>query len=139
MRLIARFDMVLILSAAGACQLPSPRRDEMAIALEDCPYLVQTSVAAHAFISTPTSFADSITESFFRAPVSKRREFRWGRALFESFAFLSIEQAYVVHDDYRWVVVENGVPFNHYWSDYKQSLSSWVNAGWNDGDPALYS
>ena len=33
----------------------------------------------------------------------------------------------------------NGVPFNHYWHDYKQSLSSWVHSGWNDGDPALYS
>jgi len=44
-----------------------------------------------------------------------------------------------VHDDYRWVVVENGVPFNHYWRDYKQSLSTWINAGWNDGDPSLYS
>ena len=38
--------------------------------------------------------------------------FHWKRALFESFVFLSIEQGYVVHDDYRWVVVENGVPFN---------------------------
>ena len=65
--------------------------------------------------------------------------FHWGRALFESFTFLSIEQAYVVHEDYRWVVIENGVPFNHYWRDYKQSLSSWVHAGWNDGDPSLYS
>lgn len=67
------------------------------------------------------------------------KDFTWGRALLESFLFLSIEQAYVVHDDYRWVVVENGVPLDHYWRDYKQSLSAWVNAGWNDGDPALYS
>src|SRR5215472_16346190 len=65
--------------------------------------------------------------------------FHWGRALFESFAFLAIEQAYVVHDDYRWVVSENGVPFNHYWRDYKQSLHTWVNAGWDDGDNPLYS
>lgn len=73
-------------------------------------------------------------------PVPERREgFHWGRALTESFIFLSIEQAYVVHDDYRWVVVEKGIPFNHYWRDYKQSLSSWVNAGWDDGDPKLYS
>ena len=43
-----------------------------------------------------------------------------------------------MHDDYRWVVVENGVPFNHHWRDYKQSLSTWINAGWNDGDPSLY-
>jgi hypothetical protein len=65
--------------------------------------------------------------------------FRWKRALFESFIFLSIEQAYVVHDDFRWVVVENGVPFNHYWRDYKQSLTTWIHSGWDDGDPKMYS
>ncbi len=70
---------------------------------------------------------------------ARKQGFHWGRALMESFVFLSIEQAYVVHDDYRWVVAENGVPFNHYWRDYKQSLSAWVNAGWDDGDPKLYS
>src|SRR5438876_2857528 len=70
---------------------------------------------------------------------SRKPGFRWKRALFESFTFLSIEQAYVVKDDFRWVVIENGVPLNHYWVDYKQSLSSWVHAGWDDGDPLLYS
>jgi hypothetical protein len=67
--------------------------------------------------------------------------FHWGRALLESFTLLSIEQAYVVHDDWRWVggsQSENGVPFDHYWRDYKQSLSSWVHSGWNDGDPNMY-
>src|SRR5438067_6064358 len=70
---------------------------------------------------------------------SRKPGFRWKRALFESFTFLSIEQAYVVKDDFRWVVIENGVPFNHYWRDYKQSLSTWVHSGWDDGDPVLYS
>jgi len=70
---------------------------------------------------------------------SRKPGFRWKRALFESFTFLSIEQAYVVKDDFRWVVIENGVPFNHYWSDYKQSLSTWVHSGWDDGDQVLYS
>ena len=65
--------------------------------------------------------------------------FHWGRALFESFTLLSIEQAYVVHDDYRWVRSENGIPFNHYWRDYKQSLHAWVSSGWDDGDAFLYS
>jgi hypothetical protein len=37
------------------------------------------------------------------------------------------------------VVIENGVPFNHYWRDYKQSLKSWIDSGWDDGDPLLYS
>jgi hypothetical protein len=100
---------------------------------------VQASVASDPSASHPSDFKNGIGASFFRAPARKAQKFRWGRALFESFMFLSIEQAYVVHDDYRWVVVENGVPLNHYWSDYKQSLSTWVNPGWNDGDPPLYS
>ncbi|MGA9507683.1 MAG: hypothetical protein WBV55_03445 [Candidatus Sulfotelmatobacter sp.] len=61
--------------------------------------------------------------------------FHWGRALTESLTFLLIEQAYVVHTDFRWVVSENGIPFNHYWRDYKQSLSEWTQSGWDDGDP----
>ncbi|MBV9623450.1 MAG: hypothetical protein JOZ14_05675 [Acidobacteria bacterium] len=74
-------------------------------------------------------------------PVSRPggQGFHWRRALTESFAFLAIEQAYVVHEDYRWVTIENGVPFNHYWRDYKQSLSTWIHSGWDDGDPFLYS
>jgi len=58
-----------------------------------------------------------------------------GTALTESFTFLVIEQAYVVHTDFRWVVSENGIPFNHFWRDYKQSLSEWTQSGWDDGDP----
>jgi len=66
------------------------------------------------------------------------QKFHWKRALEESLTFLTIEQAYVVHEDYRWVVAENGIPFNHYWRDYKQSLNAWIHSGWNDGDPNLY-
>jgi len=65
----------------------------------------------------------------------KKESFHWRRALSESFTFLVIEQAYVVHTDFSWVVSENGVPFNHFWRDYTQSLSEWVHSGWNDGDP----
>ena len=75
------------------------------------------------------------------AAVQEKPKFHWGRALFESFALLSIEQAYVVHTDWKWVAgsnSENGVPFNHYWRDYKQSLSAWIHSGWNDGDPNMY-
>jgi len=68
----------------------------------------------------------------------EQSKFQWRRALTESFTFLVIEQAYVVHDDYRWVISENGVPFNHYWRDYKQSLHAWIHSGWNDGDPNMY-
>ena len=66
---------------------------------------------------------------------NEKQGFHWGRALTESLTFLLIEQAYVVHTDFRWVVSENGIPFNHYWRDYKQSLSEWTQSGWDDGDP----
>jgi hypothetical protein len=69
------------------------------------------------------------------APARERQGFHWHRALTESFTFLLIEQAYVVHTDFRWVVSENGIPFNHYWRDYKQSFSEWTKSGWDDGDP----
>lgn len=69
------------------------------------------------------------------SPEPEQTGFHWGRALTESFTFLLIEQAYVVHTDFRWVVSENGIPFNHYWRDYRQSLSEWTHSGWDDGDP----
>ncbi len=68
----------------------------------------------------------------------EKQGFHWGRALTESFTFLVIEQAYVVHTDFRWVVSENGIPFNHFWRDYKQSLSEWTQSGWDDGDPSWF-
>jgi hypothetical protein len=49
--------------------------------------------------------------------------------------FLVIEQAYVVHTDFRWVVSKNGIPFNHYRRDYMQSFSAYAHSGCNDGDP----
>jgi len=113
---------------------PRPTGGEVAnagseVVLPDAPQAVSTEV--------PSS---KQRDSFISAPKSETKEgFHWRRALLESFIFLSIEQAYVVHDDYRWVVSENGVPFNHYWRDYKQSLSTWVHSGWDDGDPLLYS
>ena len=91
--------------------------------------------------STPdrTNFRDNAFVS--SSSQTKPQGFHWGRALLESFMLLSIEQAYVVHDDWRWVggfSSENGVPFNHYWRDYKQSLSTWIHSSWNDGDPNMY-
>lgn len=84
---------------------------------------------------------DSSSSFVTSTEVRDKQGFHWGRALFESFALLSIEQAYVVHTDWKWVAgsnSENGVPFNHYWRDYKQSLSAWIHSGWNDGDPNMY-
>jgi hypothetical protein len=89
-------------------------------------------------VSAETPRSDPPAAFVASQPVPRKEGFHWGRALLESFMFLSIEQAYVVKDDYRWVVTENGVPFNHYWRDYKQSLHSWIDSGWSDGDPNLY-
>lgn len=139
MPLVAQFLTALVLSAVGLAQLPSSRCDTIPAAVEECPYTVMQPEPVNGPTSISAKFSDGISENFFHASAPKRQGFRWGRALFESFTFLAIEQAYVVHDDYRWVVVENGIPLNHYWHDYKESLSSWIHSGWNDGDPALYS
>ena len=89
--------------------------------------------------SETTTDREPASEQTTIAPVSLQKEgFHWRRALTESFTFLVIEHAYVVHTDFNWVVSENGVPFNHYWRDYMQSLSEWVHSGWNDGDPNWY-
>jgi hypothetical protein len=88
--------------------------------------------------SSAASYPLAVT-SEHTVPNQKEPHFGWGHALRESFMFLSLEQAYVVKDDYRWVTFENGVPFNHYWRDYKYSLHTWIDSGWNDGDDYLYN
>lgn len=85
--------------------------------------------AISAAVSNPGPISSSEGEA---------EHFHWGRALKESFTLLAIEQAYVVHTDFRWVVSENGIPFNHYWRDYMQSLSTWTKSGWSDGDPNMF-
>jgi len=154
--------VVFCLPAVAFCQLPSSRCDSAQESLERCPYLLghrpslptrdSTTIAlderANDAPSTRSSDLSSGSDNSSSSgagemfvqqqSVPKKQGFHWGRALFESFSFLAIEQAYVVHEDYRWVVVEKGVPFNHYWRDYKQSLHSWLESGWNDGDPLMY-
>src|SRR5581483_110407 len=151
--------VVLFSPALAFCQLPSKQCDSAQLALENCPYFTGSRVPSlrsdrpstgRPSTEVPNSRAESpraavtegndvARENFLQQPPpAKKEHFHWGRALFESFMFLSIEQAYVVHEDYRWVVVENGIPLNHYWRDYKQSLHSWLESGWNDGDPLLY-
>lgn len=94
---------------------------------------------------TPSSPADWSREPSrdVKAPANfsegESEKFHWGKALEESFTFLAIEQAWVVHTDFRWVVSENGIPFNHYWRDYKQSLSTWWQAGWSAGENPMYN
>jgi hypothetical protein len=107
--------------------------------LERCePSLIRSSSTsrAHALSNAP---AVSNLEPIASPSSIREEHFHWGKALRESFIFLTIEQAYVVQEDYRWVTTENGVPFNHYWQDYKQSLHTWIDSGWNDGDDPLYN
>ena len=150
--------LLLLLPATAFCQLPSSQCDGTHDGVQSCPYVIETShglvrvwnservtrnvrEAAENSASDSTASSDSNSTAnsmFVQSGVPKQQEFHWGRALFESFTFLSIEQAYVVHEDYRWVVIENGVPLNHYWRDYKQSLHSWLESGWDDGDPLMY-
>jgi hypothetical protein len=144
--------VVLLLSAVCFSQLPSSRCDSSKNALENCTFLTQFEpVQDQIFISkgSPLDRSAALAESSEAttdsepasggttiAPVPSQKEgFHWRRALTESVTFLVIEQAYVVHTDFNWVVSENGVPFNHFWRDYTQSLSEWVHSGWNDGDP----
>jgi hypothetical protein len=97
-------------------------------------FLEKSAIGSDGPNNTNSEFVSSQEEQ-------KKQGVHWGRLLLETFMLFSIEQAYVVHDDWAWVAgshSENGIPFNHYWRDYKQSLSSWVNSGWSDGDPNMY-
>jgi hypothetical protein len=152
---------VLFLPTIALCQLPSRRCDLASQKLEECSWVTGSAFSANVAadpsqvsvsgvaageslapggnaVNTHTGKSQEVGNAFTRQTAPKKQGFHWGRALFESFTLLCIEQAYVVHDDYRWVTVENGVPFNHYWRDYTQSLHTWVHSGWNDGDPNMY-
>ncbi len=149
--------VVLLLSAVCVSQLPSSRCDTSHTALEDCTSVTQLEPMRAQILTSRKSFPVGgalPTESFEvtttddkptsgeapTAPVSSRSErFHWRQALAESFTFLIIEQGYVVKDDFHWVVSENGIPFNHYWRDYMQSLTSWWHAGWSAGENPLYN
>jgi hypothetical protein len=142
---------VLFLSSVCFGQLPSSRCDASKSAIEDCTSLTHLEFgqdevftakpspldrsAAPAESSVTTRDGEPAWEGAAAPVLPEKQGFHWHRALTESFTFLVIEQAYVVHTDFNWVVSENGVPFNHFWRDYKQSLSEWVHSGWNDGDP----
>jgi len=97
--------------------------------------LLDSMLLLHTFLSQQFVQRPTILDSGNTPTQPEKPRFHWGRALTESFTFLVIEQAYVVHTDFRWVVSENGIPFNHFWRDYKQSLSEWTQSGWDDGDP----
>jgi hypothetical protein len=135
----------VLFSAVCFAQLSSSRCDVGDHALADCPFRTDPEAQWGPLanpnevltgLSVITSDSDSNSQPSENAPtLSQEQSFRWRRALTESLTFLVIEQAYVVHTDFSWVVSENGIPFNHYWRDYMQSLSEWTHSGWNDGDP----
>jgi hypothetical protein len=144
-----------LFSATAVCQVAFSPCDVVNHPFARCEFVPRTdnegpgnrgggSVGASFSAKSANAFDRALEDGNAFVSTRERREkrgFHWGRALFESFTLLSIEQAYVVKDDWRWVggsSSENGIPFNHYWRDYKQSLSSWIHAGWNDGDPLVY-
>jgi hypothetical protein len=142
--------LLLLLPLVCYGQLPSSRCDSTQSSLEDCPFLVHLEPAKEQFSTSKLPYRGVLPLETFEASTDNEPDsghttiasqapptegFHWRRALTESFTFLLIEQAYVIHTDFNWVVSENGVPFNHFWRDYKQSLSEWVHSGWNDGDP----
>ncbi len=154
MRVSLGSSVFLLLLFCPVCfsQLPSSRCDSTGSPLKDCIYLTKIEIAPDQVFTSEENLADrrvrlsaispattdgvSDSGGTTVAPEPTRQEhFHWRRALTESATFLVIEQAYVVHTDFNWVVSENGIPFNHYWRDYMQSLSEWTHSGWNDGDP----
>jgi hypothetical protein len=151
--------VALLLSAACFAQLPSSQCDATQNRLEDCPLLTHRVPVQNALLAeSPSQESGSPSEIMQNSPDSsanpvdkdpsastippqapKKEGFHWGRALLESGTFLVIEQGYVVHTDFNWVVVENGIPFNHYWRDYMQSLTTWWHAGWSAGEDPLFN
>lgn len=135
----------MLFCTAAVCQLPSSSCGGLSNSFENCPYTTSSSIPhgpapiSASLLSDTSASSQTPVSSFISAPRVRHENFHWGRALFESFTFLAIEQSYVVKDDYHWVTVENSMPFNHYWRDYKASLSTWAHSGWDDGDPFLYS
>jgi hypothetical protein len=152
------------LSAQIPGQLPSPGCEASFSSLADCGFMARNvavenaarsesdliavnpfdaagvprqNLPEHALSDKDDADNSGAVEPAMESPA--KEGFHWGRALQESFTFLAIEQAYVVHDDFRWVVVENGIPFNHYLRDYMQSLTSWWKAGWSAGENPLYN
>jgi hypothetical protein len=151
----------MLFAAHSFGQLPSSRCDGISSTLADCSYVarnMQTVVAVSSESGPAAEEPNAAPVQSSQTPAASqaangpdpgaialaakplaKEGFHWGPALRESFTFLVIEQAYVVHDDFRWVVVENGIPFNHYWRDYMQSLTSWWKAGWSAGEDPMYN
>ena len=132
-------------SATPSCGsfLPNENCDRMADSQLTSTSLAKTSSTEDALLSAPTpqpaSSISAIPTADRASSEGNKEGFHWGRALKEAGTFLVIEQAFVVHTDFPWVVSERGIPFNHYWRDYKQSLTRWWEAGWSAGENPMYN
>jgi hypothetical protein len=122
--------LLLVLSANGACQEPK---------LPELPDLSAKSFDRSALVLEPAVDSQHFSSIAIEPPSRESRgtpHFHWKSALLESFTFLTISHAYLAYSDYYHVTID-GLPFNHFWRDYKTSLSAWVDSGWDDGDPFL--
>ena len=130
-----------ICSSAGLdCIRPADAAIAPAVLWIESAKAASTPLVSHAPSSNTAPSATAFSEPEKNATSETKPEgFHWRRALEESGTFLVVEQAWVVHTDFRWVVSENGIPFNHYWRDYKQSLTRWWEAGWSAGENPMYN
>lgn len=144
--------ILLLLFPAGALGQSVTRPCDSLLPGENCVGQANFGLASTSPISSSTNNAVPLAPSpqagSFAATNSgadrisaegKKESFHWGRALKEAGTFLVIEQAFVVHTDFPWVVSERDVPFNHYWRDYKQSLTRWWEVGWSAGENPMYN
>src|SRR5207244_1055273 len=124
MGFIARVLSILLVPTIAIAQAPSFRCDSAKSTVEDCVLLAQIeptqNLASRGSVaSTPNLFNQSAVweastkrpsgatngnvnaiESLLAPQPIRKQGFHWKRALYESFVFLSIEHAYVVHDDF---------------------------------------
>ena len=128
MRYVPYIWILVLLSNSGACQQ---------LSLPEAPQPANSSNEFSLMSELPSAslpLHDSIAIEVVQK--SNAQHFQWKPALLESFTFLAISHSYLAYRDYHYMTIE-GVPFNHYWRDYKISLSTWANSGWSDGDPFL--
>jgi hypothetical protein len=144
--------IILLLWPTGALgQSATPPCDSLLLA-ENCVQPANSELTSASSIATsstddtiPSDPSSQTTSSAVSNPDTtgisegEKESFHWGRALKEAGTFLVIEQAWVVHTDFPWVVSERGIPFNHYWRDYKQSLTRWWEVGWSAGENPMYN
>jgi len=97
------------LASTALCQLPSVKCDSVNRTLAVCPFLTHSAVTNRFWdhdgreMLAAGKMPENETGDAFVSVLQHARSqgFNWRRALSESFAFLAIERAYVIHHDYR--------------------------------------